>query len=189
VLISKFDNTDIERLIDEYEAKRKFIFPEQYKVFLLKYNGGSTPVTKFKIGKTSSDLKGFYGLGGADKHLNYTMYDSMDRIGDFLEDEMLPIGDTMFGDYILIGVGADNNGKVYYLYHDRPKRYIKLTEDFKAFVDACKSEILKPPRTIEERKAAMIANGLGDKINPIGIAEWQKGIDRYAAIHQEELVL
>jgi len=188
MLISKFDITDIEETLSDYEMKNGFAFPTQYREFLLKFNGGDTPDTRFKISKISSDLKGFYGLGNAGKYLNYTVFDSMDKIRDFLECEMLPIGSNSFGDYIVIGVGAENNGKVYFLYHDKPKKYIELTEDFKTFVGKCKSKKLGHIKTIDERKASMIENGMGDKIKQTLIDTWQAEIDEYGNMIQEELI-
>jgi len=189
MLISKFDNTNIEKHISDYEAKYIFSFPAQYKEFLLKYNGGDTPDTKFKIGRVSSNLKGLYGLGSAGKLLNYAIFNDMDRIKDFLEDEMLPIGSNAFGDYITIGVGQGNGGKVFFLYHDRAKKYIELTEDFKTFVSKCKSEEIGNVMTIDERKALLIENCRGDKISQEKIDAWQAEIDKYTNIHQEELRL
>jgi hypothetical protein len=56
-------------------------------------------------------------------------------------------------------------------------------------VSKCKSEKLGHIETIEERKAGMIKDGLGDKITLQHIAGWQKEIDLYSNIHQEELLL
>ena len=188
MLISKFDNTNIKQHIEEYEAKHSFSFPAQYREFLLKYNGGDTPDTKFKIGRVSSDLKGLYGLGNAGKFLNYAVFDDMDKIKDFIDDEMLPIGSNAFGDYITIGIGKDNNGKVYFLYHDKAKKYIELADDFKEFVSKCKSKKIGHVMTIEERKALLIANGNKGIIHEM-IDVWQAEIDKYGNMRQEELSL
>ena len=61
MLISKFDTTNVGQYVRDYEEKNKFTFPDQYKEFLLKYNGGYTPVTEFRIAKISSDVEGFLG--------------------------------------------------------------------------------------------------------------------------------
>ena len=188
MLISRFDSTNIAELISEYEAKNKFAFPDQYREFLLKYNGGDTPKTKFKIGRIASDLRGFYGLGNAGEFLNYRVFDSMGRIDDFLEDEMLPIGKNVFGDFVTIGVGKDNNGRVFFTYHDRPKKYFELTGDFKAFVGKCKSEQVGHIRTIEERRVSYTKK-LGEEPSKETVGLWQAEIDEKANKHQEELLL
>ena len=188
MLISKFDLTDIEQHINEYELKNAVTFPAQYKEFLLKFNGGNTPKTKFKINRVSSNLKGFYGLGNAGEFLNYRLFDRMGKIEEFLEDEMLPVGSNAFGDYLTIGIGTDNNGKVYFIYHDREKRYIELTEDFRTFIGKCKSDEIGHIRTIEERKATFVENWGEDEITQEMINDWQAEIDKYNNMHQEKLV-
>jgi len=47
-------------------------------------------------------------------------------LGEWLEDDMLPIGKNTFGDYIILGVGKENNGAIFFLYHDREKAYKAL---------------------------------------------------------------
>ena len=63
MLISKFSNCNVEEKIIDIERQNEVILPAQYKNFLHKYNGGYTPKTKFKAGKISSDLRGFFGVG------------------------------------------------------------------------------------------------------------------------------
>ena len=188
MLISKFDTTNVGQYVRDYEENNMFTFPDQYKEFLMKYNGGYTPVTEFRIAKISSDLEGFFGVGNADEILNYSLFDSMNRINDFLENNMLPIGTNAFGDYVTIGVGTENTGKVYFLYHDRPAKYIELTEDFRTFVSKCRSRKIGHIRTIEERTAMFIANFPDDEITQETICDWQAEIDVYGNMNQEELV-
>ena len=59
MLISKFNNHNIEDQIICMEKEYSIVIPVQYKVFLHKYNGGYTPKTKFRVGKISSDVRGF----------------------------------------------------------------------------------------------------------------------------------
>ena len=189
MLISKFDATDIEVYMEDFENKYKFKFPEQYKMFLLKYNGGETPESKFRINKVASHISGFYGLGEADEYHNYSFLEKTNNVTRFLKDDMLPIGYNDFGDYIMLGIGEDNNGKIFFYYHDRPKKYIELSEDFITFTKKCKSEKIGHIMTIEERKELLIKNGKEENITPEWIEAWQEEIDEYANIHQEELIL
>jgi hypothetical protein len=189
MLISKFTIEDINHYLSECEAAYSFVFPSQYREFLLKYNGGNTPDTKFRIGKVASDLKGFYGFGEKEKSLDFSCFSGMITIADFTANEMFPIGTNAFGDYITIGIGQDNYGRVYFLYHDRPKKYIELSPDFLTFISCCKSKKIGYIRTIEERKAALIANGFGDELTPERIAGWQAEIDKYGSMNQEEIIL
>ncbi len=190
MLISRFDNTNIEEYIIQLEKQYSIVLPEEYKRFLLKYNGGMTPKTKFRINKVSSDVRAFYGLGNADKYYNFQkLIDNMNILQDYIEDSMLPIATTVSGDDITIGIGKEENGSIFFQYHDRGKKYIKLTDTLCEFVSKCKSEEIGHIDTIEERKQRLIANGVGRRITESLVAAWQAEIDKYANIHQEELEL
>lgn len=190
MLISKFDNTNIEEYIAIFEGQNKIKLPQEYKNFILKYNGGRTPKTKFKIDRVSSDVRAFYGLGNADKHYNFhKLINNMKILDDYLEDDMLPIGTTHFGDYIVLGIGKEENGSIFFRYHDRVKKYIKLADTLCEFVAKCKSEKVGPICTIEERRQRLIENGKEANITEGIIKLWQQEIDEYANIHQEELEL
>ena len=52
-----------------------------------------------------------------------------------------------------------------------------------------KSEKIGHIRSIEERKKCLIEAGKGDKITQIKIDNWQKEIDKYAGMHQEEVII
>ncbi len=57
MLISKFDTTDMEKKIADFESKYGITLPEQYRGFMLKYNGGDTPETEFKCKRWSCNLR------------------------------------------------------------------------------------------------------------------------------------
>ena len=189
MLIAKFDNNNIEQHIIEFEKKYNFEFPKQYRDFLLKYNGGETLETEFKINSLKSDVRGFYGLGNADEHYHYNFFERIGTLNRFLKDNMIPIASNDFGDYIIMSFSCEKNGEIFFYYHDMPKKYIKLTDDFITFTKKCKSERIGHIMTIEERKELLIKNGKVKNITPDWIEAWQEEIDEYANIHQEELIL
>ncbi len=190
MLISRFDNTNIEEHIAMFEKQNNICLPEDYKQFLKKYNGGMTPKTKFRINKVSSDVRGFYGLGNADKNYNFQkLIDNMNMLADYIEDEMLLIATTVSGDDITIGIGNEEQGSIFFRYHDRGNKYIKLADNLCEFASKCKSEKIGHVRTIEERRQSMIARGKERYIDDILIKGWQAEIDKYANIHQEEFEL
>lgn len=188
MLISKFDTANVEVFIKEFEAKYSINIPAQYKKFLLKYNGGETPETEFKLNKVFSDLRAIYGFGDLD-YYSYKSLEKAYKFEEWISDNMLPIGSNDFGDEIMLGIGKKNNGKIYFYYHDRPKKYIEIAEDFKSFVEKCKSKKIGHIRTIEERRTRLIANGNKSDITAGLIEVWQEEIDSYANMHQEELIL
>lgn len=46
---------------------------------------------------------------------------------------------TISGDYIIIGIGKDNKGKIFFCYHDRPNNLLELADSFETFLNKCKS--------------------------------------------------
>lgn len=78
---------------------------------------------------------------------------------------------------------------MYFYYHDRPKKYILLIDDFITFTQKCKSEKIGHIRTIEECSQNMINHGIGDQISQAALDGWQAEIDLYSGIKQEKLVL
>lgn len=189
MLISRFNNTNIDKYINDFQTKYKVIIPPEYKNFLLKYNGGKTPESKFKIGKISSDIRGFYGLGECEDNLDYLYLEKIHVLQDFLNDNYLPIAVNSFGDYIVIDINVDNKEGVYFYYHDRPKKYIEISENFAEFIKKCKSDKIGKISSIEDRKERLIKNGKEANITPGLIELWQKEIDYYSNVHQEQLIL
>lgn len=189
MLISRFKNTNIKEKVNQFEIELDIKLPKQFKEFLYKYNGGKTPETNFRLNKVSSDLVCFYGLDETEEFCDFYKAKKRDSFKEFIEEGYLLIGYNSFGDYILIGVSEENNGKIYFYYHDRPKKYIEISENFSTFTDKCKSRKIGHIRSIEERKNDMIENGLGDKITNDSIRGWQAEIDEYANIYQEKLTL
>ena len=97
MLIAKFKNSDMEMKVINIEKKYGIVLPVQYKYFLGKYNGGYTPKTEFKIGKLSSDVRGFYGIGDVKLSLDKL------EIDEWVKKNILPIGCDSFGNYFAIG--------------------------------------------------------------------------------------
>lgn len=185
MLISKFLNCNVEERIIDIERQYEIKLPTQYKVFLNKYNGGYTPKTKFKVGKISSNLKGFYGMGNVKLGLENI------ELVEWIEKSVLPIACDSFGNYIVIGLNNSEAGKIYFCDHENGNRMEYLTENFKDFIDSCKSEKVRENSrwSIKEREDALIAKGRGDIITDDLRKMWQAEIDKYRDIVQEEVVL
>lgn len=179
MLISGFDTADIETLTAAFEKKHKLRLPDQYRRFLLKYNGGETPNTDFAIGEVSSDLRALYGLGGADPCYCFDKR----RLSGFLKDGMLPIGENAWGDTVSLKISGRDAGGVYFLYHDRPREFFLLTADFAAFTAQCASRPLGHIRTVEERAAALRSRG--KPVTPELTAMWEREISHLQSLHQE----
>lgn len=187
MLISKSEYQITGTDLSSYEAEHHFTFPEEYRKFLVKYNGGDTPETNFKAAGISSDLRFLYGFINTECGLE--LRPDVFWLDEYLKDGMFPIGENCFGDDFFICVQGQGAGAIFFRYHDRPKRYIKVADTFKEFAQKCKSKKLKPCRTIEERIAGRKAAGIFEPVPDVALKTWQEEIDRYERTHQEELEL
>lgn len=185
MLISKFTNHNIEDQIVCMEKEYSIAIRVQYKDFLHKYNGRYTPKTKFRVGKISSDIRGFYGVGDVKLSL-----DSID-LREWLDVKLLPIACDSFGNHFVISLGDENNGKIYFCDHEIGNKTDYIAEDIKSFIRNCKSEKISDAsiRTIKEREEALIANGRGAIINDALRQMWQAEIDKYSGMVQEEVTI
>lgn len=59
--IFPFDKTGVSEAVAQFEEDHDILLPEEYRTFLLNYNGGNALKTSFKIKKESSDIRAFYG--------------------------------------------------------------------------------------------------------------------------------
>lgn len=183
LLLSHFDTAEMETLVPAFERRLKADLPQQYRAFLLKNNGGETPNTRFRIGEVSSDLRVLYGLGAADPRCHF------DKLGKsrILQQGMLLIGENAWGDHIALKLSGEGAGGVYFRYHDRtPRVFLPLTEDFAGFLARCESRPLRV-RTLEERRAALRAQGR--EPTPEIEALWEQEIRRLSGLHPEPVVL
>ena len=187
MLISKSEYQITEPDLSSYEAEHHVAFPEEYRSFLIKYNGGETPETNFKAVGVSSDLRSLYGFIKTECGLE--LQPNVFWLDEYLKDRMFPIGDNCFGDNLFVCIQGQGAGAIFFRYHDRPKRYIKVADTFKEFVPKCKSKKLKPCRTIEERIAGRKAAGIFEPVPDIALRTWQEEIDRYQRTHQEKVEL
>lgn len=180
------ENVDIVSEVSCFEKKIGFNLPEQYRTFLLRYNGGDTPETTFRCNRKSSDVRAFYGVGNARYNFNEIPF-----LKDFLDDNYLPIAEDSYGNYIVIGLADDLMGKIYFCNHEQQMKTKLLTENFADFVKACKSKQFddEEPLTVEEHERLMIEAGKGDMINDFFRKVWQETYDVFHNRHQEKVVI
>lgn len=189
MLISKYVEDSIFEKISELEKKYDIVLCHDYKDFLMKYNGGETPKTNLSRGKVKTDIRRFYGFTEENQYsdLRFVLDGGLGE--ELISKFRLPIATNSFGDYFVIRVSEEKNGEISFIYHDNPQNEIIIAPNFKEFVSICKSEKIGHIRSIEERKKCLIEAGKGDKITQIKIDNWQKEIDKYAGMHQEEVII
>lgn len=108
--------------ITAVEKRLQLSFPEEYKVFLLKDNGGNPTPNRFLYkdheGNDSSSLINFFHAiyeGRIDNlELKYQFLVSEGR----LLNKMIPIANDPFGNLICISAEGDDMGKVYFWDHE-----------------------------------------------------------------------
>ena len=186
MLISKFSNCNVDTKIVELEQWFHIIFPEQYKIFLQKYNGGDTPNTTYKAGRSSSDLQGFYGFG----EVRYS-FDNLTNLQEWINANLFPIACDSFGNYIAIGIITSNFGQIFFINHEKNFSATQIAKDLKEFAKKCKSQPINElaRRPIKEREADLIARGRGHIITDDLRKMWQDEIDKYGNMIQEELMI
>ena len=184
MLISKFIAHDMEAETAAFEAQYGITLPEQYRRFLLKYNGGDTPKTKFRSEQGSFDIRAFYGIGVP--HFSLTEIRDPER---FLKRNLLPVACDFSGNHIAVVLSGRDAGKICFLDHEKGYRQTLLADSLKAFAEACESQEIGHIRTIEERRAQRIAASGISEIPDAVIAAWQAEIDRFGRMHQEPVVI
>ncbi|MCI8575918.1 MAG: SMI1/KNR4 family protein [Bacilli bacterium] len=185
MLISRFENYDVENEISKVESHYSFVFPQQYKDFLLKYNGGFTPKTKFKANGISSDIKGFYGFGTVELSIK------REFIEEWIPNKLFPIACDSFGNYILISIAGDKYGNIFFSDHEQGMKNSLVANDLSSFFCTCESDKIpdSAQRSIEKRRDALIAEGKGSVITPALVEMWQNEIDKYGNMIQEEVII
>ena len=106
--IFPYDTEGVEQSITDFESDFEIKFPEKYKEFLIKYNGGDSLQTNFSINRKSSDIRGFYGFNKASKYNNFQYLMDNSFLEEFLDRGFIPIAKDGFGNSIILGVTEKN---------------------------------------------------------------------------------
>lgn len=102
--------------ITEFENRCNINLPNEYKDFLLRYNGGYPKASTFKISDEygESVVNKFYGIGN--------MKGNLDKVYEILDGELpegfISIGSDPGGNEICIGIDEKYYGKIYFWIHD-----------------------------------------------------------------------
>lgn len=112
-----------ERMFGRVESKFNITFPEEYRNFLLKQNGGQPSPSTFLVGNTKHKLSLFFSIGGkpemdiSNRHKNHISYVnarfSTEEREDY--DGFLTIAEDDQSNPIFIGTKGDSEGRIYFL--------------------------------------------------------------------------
>ena len=180
--IFPFDKTGVSEALAQFEENHDILLPEEYRTFLINYNGGNTLQTSFKIKKESSDIRAFYGFENADYDYNFQYLIDHDFLSDYIEVDYLPIAEDSFGNYILLGIAKQNYNLIAFFDHEKQK-IIPLHLSFKEFLTTIKSRVCKIKSIdarIQKMKEVNSPVIVDDELKAI----WQEEIDKYAGREQ-----
>ena len=185
MLISRFTDNDVREKIMSMEQRYGIILPAQYRDFLHRYNGGYTPKTRFRAGKISSDVRGFFGLGNVGLSMETI------ELKEWLENGIFPVACDSFGNYMAIGLSDEKEGKIYFCDHEKGYKAEYIAASLRDFCKCCKSERISEAsrKTIQEREKDLIAAGRGNIITDDLRRMWQAEIDKYGDMMQEEVCI
>lgn len=181
MLISK--NIVNSSAVDDFIKNSGCKLPDDYKFFLIKYNGGETPNTSLKTQNDSLDVRAFYGVGKVPYSLDTVS--TMDKNGNVY----LPIAIDSFGNCFVIDTTGDTG--VFFVDHEKNREMRCISNSFKSFVSLCKSEPIKESakRSPEEREQLMIKKGKAKNITENLRKMWQNEYKKYSKMVQEEVVI
>ena len=184
LLISKYGNGS-EELVRGFEEKHGLELDEEYRKFLVKYNGGDTPNTCVKDKGISSDIRCLFGLC-TEESIEDAMQNPV-----WQNKKCVPIGVDSFGNYFAIGTSEIERGHVFFCDHENGFGMHKLSDSFSQFLQKCKSKEINPRarRTPEEREKELIEKGKSGNITDGLRKMWEQEYNKYKDMVQEEVSL
>jgi hypothetical protein len=106
------------KAIEAFEANIAKKLPNDYKMFLLEFNGGEPESNEFSVpkAKTGSSVRMFYGL--IDKHKEGDLFHEHKIMFDRVPANFLPIGGDSCGNCICLSLHSDTFGQVFFWDHE-----------------------------------------------------------------------
>ena len=179
------NNTEnVAEHVIKLENDLNIVLPEDYKQFLIKYNGGWTPETEIYFNDFDYEINGFNGVNKAKGASNfyYRIENAVDKIrNDFFEDlenGYLNIGSDLGSFYYInIETNSDKYGSIYFMDEDR-EDFIYVCSSFKELTQKARTPDFKV-HTVKENIQRFKENGWEDRITPSLKKEWRKRYRKY----------
>ena len=140
------------RILSAIEQYWGFKLPKDYREFIINYNGGVTKKKYFKSknGDKEAILDYLFGLiNDFNNDISMNLLMDFKDVGGRYPSSMIPIGDTVGGDRILLSIKNKDRGKIYFWDHeieseeDEEPDYSNLTliaDNFDEFINGLYSE-------------------------------------------------
>ena len=137
-LIEEYKNpTEIsDKDIIQYENESNILLPDEYKLFLLKTNGGSPSKNVYNLTSKKNFVIGhFFTL--LSKVEMYTLRKNNNNDIRSFPNNYLAIADTVNGDYILLNTDNQSNdfGSIYLYFHEKNGATKKISSTFESLLD------------------------------------------------------
>ncbi|WP_152658616.1 SMI1/KNR4 family protein [Oceanobacillus sp. CFH 90083] len=103
--------------LEDFEIEQGLNFPESYRDFLLKYNGGYVNPNVFYISSEEGEsaINIFYGIGNMYNNLEK----KLDLFDDLIDIGFIPIASDSGGNQICLGVNEKYFEQVYFWNHEQ----------------------------------------------------------------------
>jgi cell wall assembly regulator SMI1 len=145
--IESYNHPITEDDIKVFERENNIILPNDYKKFLIEYNGGEPLSSLFKLNRELGTIviNNLYGLNTKEKYDD--IIKAMQTYSNRISNQFIPIGDDPGGDQIVLGISGDFKGKVYFWDHNTelendvftenelPENMYFLADSFDEFID------------------------------------------------------
>ena len=182
--IEPYNTENVTEHIIKLENDLNIILPEDYKQFLIKYNGGWTPGTEIYFDEFDYEIAGFNGVNKAKGSGNFYYYINSEvdvirnQFYEDLEEGMLNIA-GWYGAYYYLNIDSNssNYGAIYYMDEDR-EGFIYVCSSFKKLTQKARTPDFHVS-TVEENIQYYKEKGWEDRITPSLKKEWKKEYKKY----------
>jgi len=120
-MLTKMDNVgpSLTALdLQEFEQRLGYLLPEEYKTFLLQYNGGTPIPNTYKIVGWTEPCSLVNEFNGIIPDQYNDIEENIELLEGRLPNGFIPIADDPGGSSLLLSVDKDTYGKVYYWDHE-----------------------------------------------------------------------
>jgi hypothetical protein len=104
--------------IAQFENRRGVILPDEYKRFLLMYNGGRPKPNAFDVPEWPHENSGLQRFFGIHPGKDYDLEHEWEGYADRVPGELMPIACDSFGNLICLGIKGGRRGKIYFWDHE-----------------------------------------------------------------------
>jgi hypothetical protein len=104
-----------EHMVQELESRINVIFPDSYRNYILRYNGGYFREPRILPGDNACPLDRLtfmYGIGSSHKTSELGRISSLSLWDNNDPPVIVPIGYTLMGNYIIIMTHLEDNGEI-----------------------------------------------------------------------------